>query len=82
MNNDEIRNEALWHLDPGNNCNPPEKEPVVLSEGHGRTDVSCIHGSRWIWWSGFLPDSGGWRQVIWAPGCDCEEPPNPFTEDE
>lgn len=22
----------------------------VIVEGHGLTDVSCVHGSRWMWW--------------------------------
>jgi hypothetical protein len=55
----------------------------VIEEGHGRTDVSCVHGSRWIWWKDELvnPD-GGWQNVIMCSACDCTDPPRPFKEDE
>jgi hypothetical protein len=47
-----------------------------LKEGHGRTDVSCRHGSRWAWWPG-RDDKGDWRKVVWASNCDCGDPPRP-----
>lgn len=50
-----------------------------IVEGHGLTDVSCAHGSRWIWWAG-LDGKGAWNQVVLAPECDCAGPPRPFKE--
>ena len=48
-----------------------------IEEGHGSTDVSCVHGSRWIWWPG--PDGKGrWEQVVWCSDCGCSDPPRPF----
>jgi len=41
----------------------------VIEEGHGLLDVSCEHGSRWMWWPG--PDGKGeWMNVIRASDCD------------
>lgn len=51
-----------------------------LKEGHGKTDVSCKHGSRWVWWVNPIENKGEWRQVVYAPFCDCTEPPKPFKE--
>ena len=58
-------------------------EEIEIQKGHGMTDVSCRHGSRWIWLAtknalyglGALPY---WHQVAHAPGCDCGAPPNPY----
>ena len=48
-----------------------------IKEGHGLTDVSCAHGSRWIWWPG--PDGKGkWEQVVYCSNCDCSDPPRPI----
>lgn len=52
-------------------------EPKIIEEGHELTDVSCRHGSRWIWWPG-PTGKGKWEQVIFASNCDCGEPPRPF----
>ena len=49
----------------------------MIEEGHGLTDVSCEHGSRWIWWLG-LDEQGKWENVVWNCICDCGEPPKPF----
>jgi hypothetical protein len=60
---------------------PPTPQPEIkeIREGHGMTDVSCRHGSRWIWWPG--PDNKGkWECVVWASNCDCGEPPRPFRK--
>lgn len=52
-----------------------------IIEGHGLTDVSCEHGSRWIWWQDKIVNpAGAWNQVVLAPGCECAEPPRPFKE--
>ena len=48
-----------------------------IEEGHGLKDVSCKHGSLWIWWENELGMSGMWHQVIFAPNCDCYDPPSP-----
>lgn len=53
-------------------------EPI--REGHGLEDVSCDHGSRWMWWPG-LSGKGEWNQVIYAPGCECGEPPRPYKKE-
>lgn len=54
-----------------------EKEIQEIRIGHGMTDVSCRHGSRWIWWPG--PDGNGkWEKVVWACDCGCGDPPRPF----
>ena len=51
-------------------------EIIIIEEGHGMKDISCKHESRWVW---SLPhEKGKWYQVIYAPNCDCEEPPNPY----
>jgi hypothetical protein len=47
-----------------------------IEEGHGITDVSCKHGSRWVWWPG-RDGKGAWMQVVWASNCDCSDPPRP-----
>jgi hypothetical protein len=55
------------------------EETEMIEEGHGRLDVSCEHGSRWIWWPG--PDNKGkWECVVWASNCGCGEPPRPFKK--
>ena len=52
-----------------------------IVEGHGLTDVSCEHGSRWIWWRDkIVMPKGAWNQVVTAPDCDCTNPPPPFKE--
>ena len=54
-------------------------EVTEIKEGHGLTDVSCRHGSRWIWWPG--PDNKGrWECVVWASNCNCGDPPRPFRK--
>ena len=55
-------------------------EKNFLKAGHGLTDISCKHGSRWIWWydpicTGKL---GKWEQVIQFSNCHCGDPPLPF----
>lgn len=50
-----------------------------IEKGHGCQDVSCQHGSRWIWW--IQPNGkGAWMKVVHAPNCDCEDPPDPYVE--
>ena len=56
-----------------------KKEIEMIEEGHGKTDVSCRHGSRWVWWPG-LNNKGKWECVVWASNCDCGEPPRPFKK--
>lgn len=52
-----------------------------ITEGHGRTDISCYHGSRWIWW--VPPNTDGeWMQVVIAPDCNHIDPPRPFKEEQ
>ncbi len=41
-------------------------------------DVACVHGSRWVWWE----EEKQWRQVVFAPGCDCDPPPLPIGNEE
>lgn len=53
-----------------------------IEEGHEKTDVSCIHGSRWIWWYTHLDNKGKWENVVWASNCDCGEPPLPYSKGE
>jgi len=55
----------------------------VIEEGHGLTDITCEHGSRWIWWDEQrrARHINRWVQVIIAPGCDCGEPPCPYSEE-
>ena len=58
---------------------PPQDREISSQEikaGHGKNDISCGHGSRWIWWPGST-GKGEWRQVIMASNCDCGEPPRP-----
>jgi hypothetical protein len=52
-------------------------EPKIIEEGHELTDVSCRHGSRWIWWPG-PTGRGKWECVVSASNCNCGEPPRPF----
>ena len=49
-----------------------------IREGHGLESVSCEHGSRWEWWK----DMNQWYRVIYAPECDCSDPPFPHKERE
>ena len=65
--------------------NDTEGNKVMIQKGHGLTDVSCRHGSRWIWWKKGLTknskshgNGGFWYQVVYAPGCDCGAPPTPY----
>jgi len=52
-------------------------EQEFIEEGHGLLDVSCEHGSRWMWWPG--PDGKGeWMNVVSALGCTCGEPPRSY----
>ena len=52
---------------------------VMIQKGHGLTDISCMHGSRWIWKSKSQGNGVGfWYQMVYAPGCDCGIPPNPY----
>lgn len=57
--------------------NDTEGNKVMIQKGHGLTDISCRHGSRWIWNPLCIPDPC-WMQVVYAPGCDCGTPPNPY----
>lgn len=52
----------------------------VVEEGHGLTDISCEHGSRWIWYDNqrMTRHINRWVQVVIAPNCDCGEPPKPY----
>lgn len=50
---------------------------VIIQKGHGLTDISCEHGSRWIW-NPLCISEPCWMQVVYAPGCDCGTPPNPY----
>ena len=52
---------------------------IIIEEGHGMEDISCHHGSRWIWWLG-MSGKGEWMNVIQAPDCDCGEPPRPHFQ--
>jgi len=52
-----------------------------LAEGHGQIDISCKHGSRWIWGRNNIHcPEGAWAKVVLAPNCDCEDPPKPYKE--
>lgn len=55
-------------------------KPKIITKGHGLTDISCEHGSRWIWWfdSEATKPLGEWMLVIMCSNCDCEFPPLPF----
>lgn len=53
------------------------KRVVEIQKGHGLTDITCRHGSRWIWNPLCIPDPC-WMQVVCAPGCDCGAPPKPY----
>ena len=51
----------------------------LIVEGHGLEDISCEHGSRWIWWH--RPNGQSrWMNVVLAPGCECGEPPHPHIQ--
>jgi hypothetical protein len=54
---------------------------LLIKKGHGKTDVSCYHGSRWVWWyaKGYTNPLGEWMNVVFASNCDCGDPPLPFT---
>jgi hypothetical protein len=60
----------------------PPHEVSEIEDGHGLLDVSCEHGSRWVWWYDKLNNInyplGRWEQVVAAGDCDCGEPPMPF----
>ena len=55
---------------------------TIIKEGHGFKDVSCKHGSRWIWYdeNRRVRHINRWVQVIIAPDCDCGEPPSPYFQ--
>ena len=57
-------------------------EIIIIKEGHGMKDVSCRHGSRWIWLdeNRRVREINRWTQVVLAPGCDCEDPPSPHFQ--
>lgn len=59
----------------------PEDKGELLEAGHGMTDVSCRHGTRWLWWN---PDpeksEGEWKDVVRRCDCDCTDPPAPFLK--
>ena len=57
-----------------------EPESEFIEEGHGLEDISCPCGSRWIWWLNPFTHEEEWRQVVYAPDCDCGEPPRPYKE--
>ena len=50
---------------------------VMIQKGHGLTDISCMHGSRWIW-NPLCTPGPCWMQVVCASGCDCGTPPAPY----
>jgi len=54
-----------------------DSNKVIIQKGHGLTDITCRHGSRWIWNPLCTPEPC-WMQVVCAPGCDCGVPPNPY----
>ena len=54
-----------------------EGNKVMIQKGHGLTDISCRHGSRWIWNPLCIPEPC-WMKVVYAPGCDCDDPPKPY----
>jgi len=51
-----------------------------IKKGHGLTDVSCPHGSRFIWWfdKECTPPLGEWEAVVLCSNCNCGMPPLPF----
>lgn len=68
--------------DPRSRFYEETAEVAEITEGHGRADVSCCHGSRWIWWRDkIVMPKGAWNQVVLAPDCDCSDPPRPVKED-
>ena len=54
-----------------------EGNKAMIQKGHGLTDISCRHGSRWIWNPLCIPKPC-WMQAVHAPGCDCDAPPKPY----
>ena len=52
---------------------------ITIEEGHRNTDISCRHGSRWVWWYP-TPECGEWKNVILMCTCDCGTPPKPFID--
>ena len=54
-----------------------------ITEGHGLIDITCEHGSRFVWW---WDEGNRWNYPLgrWmivgekASDCDCGEPPMPF----
>lgn len=54
-----------------------EGNMTMIQKGHGLTDISCRHGSRWIWNPLCTPEPC-WMQVVCASGCDCGTPPAPY----
>jgi len=48
-----------------------------IVSGHGQTDISCCHGSRWMWRPS-RSGKGEWKQVVVAFSCDCADSPKPI----
>jgi len=65
----------------GMECSTVLYTEVTIEEGHGKTDISCLHGSRWIWWYP-TPECGEWVNVVLFYNCDCGDPPKPFKKGE
>lgn len=53
----------------------------LIEKGHGKTAVSCEHGSRWMWWFDDWQQKEEWKQVVLACNCNCESPPSPFNSE-
>ena len=54
-----------------------EGNKVMIQKGHGLTNISCRHGSRWIW-NPLCISEPCWMKVVYASGCDCDDPPKPY----
>lgn len=48
----------------------------AIQPGHGKKNVSCSHGSRWMWWPGET-GKGEWMNVVLSSQCNCATPPRP-----
>jgi len=59
-------------------CEKDTLKIIIIEEGHGMEDVSCRHGSRWIWWDG-MDGKGEWKDVVRFSNCNCEDPPRPHV---
>jgi len=58
-------------------------EENEIKEGHGMTDITCRHGSRWVWFPpgihlGISFKNSAWIQMIHVSNCNCGTPPKPY----